>query len=82
MDSECKCLPTLNPQSSAIFSIQLKNIDFLFACAMKMGERWKSESCERALKLDENAGTEQIIKYYIRKKKIVVHNKGRTINGL
>lgn len=42
---------------------------------MKIGERWKSESAERALKLDENAGTEQIIIYNIQGS--IVYNKGQ-----
>lgn len=42
---------------------------------MKIGERWKSESVERALKLDENAGTEQITIYYIQG--FFVYNKGQ-----
>lgn len=42
--------------------MQLQNIDFICAIIKTIGERWKSESAERAWILDvQNAGTEQII---------------------
>lgn len=64
----------LNPQPSTLSHI----FPYSYRISISFAQWWKSESAERALKLDESAGTEQIIFnniYYIQG--FFVHNKGQ-----